>query len=429
MNNGCTDTDNNLNDYQVTDPSAPRNSSSPAVICAPPDVPPTITSTTPGDEATDVPTPSNLTVVFSEAVTITPASFFDIFCDTVEQTGTVSGSGTTYTIDPTEDLPALAASCVVTIYAAAVIDQDDTPDHMAADYSWNFATADDEAPSVLSTTPASETIDITVDSNITVNFSEPVNVDPTDWYSIYCDTSGEHTAATTGGPTSYTLDPTVNFGNSEDCDVTIWASYVTDQDTNDDPDTMESNYYFYFTTIPADIPPTVLSVLPVDNSVDVPVASTLTVTFSEPVTVASDFAAVSCTISGVHAYNINETGDPIIILTPTVPFNVGEVCTVTIDNEKVSDEDFLPDNLVNDYVWDFTTVYDPAPYVELVSPVNGATNVAMDSNLVVEFSEDVVVIGDWYTISCANKRTAYATVTGEDPDLYTINPDDRLFPQ
>ncbi len=269
LNNGCTDTDNNLNDYAVTDPSAPRNSSSPALICAPPDVPPTITGTTPLDEATDVPTSSNLTVIFSEAVTITPASFFDIICDAVEQPGTVSGSGTTYTIDPTADLPALAASCVVTIYAAAVTDQDETPDHMEADYSWNFAVADDEAPSVLSTIPVNAAYDITVNSNITVNFSEPVNVDPTDWYSIYCETSGVHTATTTGGPSAFILDPVVNFGNNEDCDVTIWASYVTDLDTNDGPDTMESNHYFYFTTIPADIPPTVLSVLPVDNTVDV----------------------------------------------------------------------------------------------------------------------------------------------------------------
>ena len=369
---------------------------------------------------------SNLTVVFSEAVTINPSSFFDIYCDAVEQAGTVSGNGTTYTIDPTDDLPALAASCVVTIYAAAVTDQDGTPEHMAADYSWNFAVADDEAPSVLSTIPVNAAYDISVNSNITINFSEPVNVDTNEWYSIHCDTSGDHTAATSGGPISFTLDPSIDFGNSEDCDVTIWASYVTDQDTNDEPDTMESNRYFYFTTIPADIPPTVLSVLPVDNTVDVAIESTLTVTFSEPVTVASDFAAISCTISGTHTYNINETGDPIIILTLSVPFNVGEVCTVTIDNEKVADEDFLPTNLVNDYVWDFTTIYDPAPAVDSVSPVNGTTKVAVDSDLVVDFSEAVVVIGDWYTISCAASGLHSAIVTG-DPDLYTINPDTDFY--
>ena len=424
LNNGCTDTDNNSNDFEENNPSAPRNSSSPVVICAPTDVPPTIIATVPLDEATDVPTPSNLTVIFSEAVTITPASFFDIFCDAVGQTGTVSGSGTTYTIDPDDDLPALATSCVVTIHADAVIDQDGAPDNMAADYSWNFATADDEAPSVLSTIPAIEAIDVSVGTNLTVNFSEPVDVDTIDWYSIHCDTTGVHTAVTTGGPTSFTLDPTVDFGNSEDCDVTIWASYVSDQDTNDDPDSMNGNYYFHFTTIPADIPPTVLSVLPADNSVNVPVDSTLTVNFSEPVTVAADFAAVSCSISGEHDYSIDEMGDPTFVLTPTLPFNVGEVCTVTIDHEKVSDEDYLPDNLVVDYVWDFTSVFDPAPYVEMVTPANGVINFPLDSNLVVEFNEGVVVIGDWYTISCADSGLHYATVTGEDPDVYTINPDE-----
>jgi predicted extracellular nuclease len=386
---------------------------------------PDISSTTPANNATAVPTTSNIVIVFNEEVTITPGSFFDIFCDAVEQPGTVSGSGTTYTINPTNDLPQLASSCVVTIYASAVSDQDtdDPPDNMAADYIFSFATAEDLAPAVLSTLPANASNNIALNSSITVNFSEPVDVDVDNWYSISCDNSGSHVAMTTGGPTSYTLDPVTDFWNDEDCDVTILAAYVSDQDSNDLPDEMVSNQTWYFSTLPVDSPPEVLSVTPLDNSTGIPVATTLSITFSEPVTVTSSFASINCSYSGAHSYGINQAGDPTIVLTPDLPFNVGEVCTVTVDNEKVTDEDFLPDNLVEDYIWDFTTVYDPAPFVVGVIPLDGTTRIAIDANLVVDFSEDVVVIGDWYTISCATSGNHSATVTGV-PDAYTINPDD-----
>jgi hypothetical protein len=65
----------------------------------------------------------------------------------------------------------------------------------------------DQAPSVSSTTPANGASGVPVGSNISLSFSEAVNV--TDgWYSIACSGSGAHTATFAGGPTTFTLDPT-----------------------------------------------------------------------------------------------------------------------------------------------------------------------------------------------------------------------------
>ena len=106
----------------------------------------------------------------------------------------------------------------------------------------------DVAPSVSSTTPANGGSDVAADSNISLTFSEPVNV--TDgWYSIACGTSGVHTATVTGGPTTFILDPDTDFVANESCTVTVFAADVSDQDTSDPPDNMSANYSFTFTTV------------------------------------------------------------------------------------------------------------------------------------------------------------------------------------
>jgi predicted extracellular nuclease len=105
----------------------------------------------------------------------------------------------------------------------------------------------DAAPSVTSSSPASGATGVGVGSNVSITFSEPVNV-AGDWFSISCTTSGEHTATVSGGPQTYTLDPTTDFASSENCTVTVLASGVTDTDTSDPPDNMAADHAFMFTT-------------------------------------------------------------------------------------------------------------------------------------------------------------------------------------
>ena len=114
-----------------------------SVSCSAVDTAPSIVSTNPTAGATDVAVASNITVTFTEAVTV-DATSFTLACPS----GTpfaggfvVSGSGTTtITINPAGDLPA-GTSCAVGVVAAAVIDLDGTADPMASDYAWTFTTA------------------------------------------------------------------------------------------------------------------------------------------------------------------------------------------------------------------------------------------------------------------------------------------------
>ena len=50
------------------------------------------------------------------------------------------------------------------------------------------------------------------------------------------------TATQSGGPTTFTLDPTTNFASNETCTVTIVAANVTDQDADDPPDAMSNTH-------------------------------------------------------------------------------------------------------------------------------------------------------------------------------------------
>jgi predicted extracellular nuclease len=118
---------------------------------------------------------------------------------------------------------------------------------IAAPNPRNSGTGDD-APSVISRDPAAGGANVALDSNVTVGFSENVNVTGS-WYTISCTTSGSHTATATGGPTSFTLDPDTNFVAAETCTVTILAANVTDQDTNDPPDNMAGNDTWTFSTV------------------------------------------------------------------------------------------------------------------------------------------------------------------------------------
>lgn len=106
----------------------------------------------------------------------------------------------------------------------------------------------DLPPEVSGTLPADGATGVALDANVEITFSEPVTVTGT-WYDITCTASGAHPAAVSGGPQTYTLDPTTDFDNGETCTVTVFAAQVSDQDGT--ADNMAADYSWSFTTIGA----------------------------------------------------------------------------------------------------------------------------------------------------------------------------------
>lgn len=107
------------------------------------------------------------------------------------------------------------------------------------------------APSVLSSDPRANGFNAPRDASITVNFTEPVEVND-GWFDITCAATGSHNNATVapGGASAWIIIPNVNFQAGEQCTVTIVKEFVHDSDLDDsgaNTDLLTHNYTAIFT--------------------------------------------------------------------------------------------------------------------------------------------------------------------------------------
>mgnify|MGYP000533675796 CR=1 FL=1 len=118
-----------------------------------------------------------------------------------------------------------------------------TPTPRNASSPLNPCSAADTAPEVTDTYPANGAADFPVNANLSVTFSEPVNV-TSSWFTLACSVSGPGGVPTafSGGPTTFTLDPGVALTHGESCTLTVLADQVTDVDSNDPPDNLVMNF-------------------------------------------------------------------------------------------------------------------------------------------------------------------------------------------
>jgi uncharacterized protein len=131
---GCLDTDNNATNFAVVAPT-PRNAASPTNSCGAPSV----TSTTPATGATQVPVDTSISITFNEPVDLAPGAITVNCTLSGAHPGTAGGGPTTYTFDPAVDF-VRNETCNVTVEADAVVDRGDSPENMAADYTFSFST-------------------------------------------------------------------------------------------------------------------------------------------------------------------------------------------------------------------------------------------------------------------------------------------------
>jgi methionine-rich copper-binding protein CopC len=210
------------------------------------DAAPTVISIVPTNGATGIGGNDPITITFSESVQATTSSF------TLEcPTGTpvpfnLSASpASSFTLTPTATMPA-GTVCTVTVIANQIHDTDafDPPDTMAANFVSSFTI--DVAPTVQSTSPVNNAIDVAETSNITVTFSEPVTA-TTSSFTLECPAGTAKTFSVSGSGTStITLDPTVDLPPGVICTVTVIANQISDTDTGDPPDHLVSNFAFSF---------------------------------------------------------------------------------------------------------------------------------------------------------------------------------------
>ena len=243
---GCQDTDQNGADFEVLTPT-PRNTASPTYVCPAADAAPTVTSTIPANSATMVPLSSDISVTFSEPVNAPVAAFTLSCADSASHTFVrTTTDDLTFTLNPDADF-AEGETCTVNVVASQVTDLDtmDPPDTMQADYTFSFtAYTADPPPAVLSTIPTSNATGVAVADNLSVTFSESVTLAP-GAVAISCAYSGSHAVAVeTTDNITHTINPTVDFTQSEKCTVTLESTLITDSAAQQ----MEADYTWLFTT-------------------------------------------------------------------------------------------------------------------------------------------------------------------------------------
>nr|WP_225444577.1 endonuclease [Pseudomarimonas arenosa] len=217
----------------------------------------------------------------------------------------------------------------------------------------------DLPPELSSSTPTNGAIEVDPAANLALQFSEPVTLGGSA-ISLSC-ASTPQAFVVTGGSRNYTLSPTSALPFSSSCELHVEASQVTDQDG--DPDQMQSDYTAAFTTAdpPPDLPPTVASTLPTANAGNVALNSTISIAFSEAVSLADSWFAISCSVSSAHGAIVS--GGPIsYVLTPDAAFEESETCTVTVFATQVQDQDGTPDLMVANYEFSFGTTIDSSNY-------------------------------------------------------------------
>jgi len=473
LGNGCTDTDNNGADFTADAPN-PRNTASTTNACGPTDAAPAVASVDPLPGAADVPIGANISITFSEAVSVT-GSWYGISCATSgAHTAAVTGGPVTFALDPDSDFGP-GELCTVTVFAAQVSDQDtdDPPDNPVGNYVWALMTASPAAPAMIINeldadtpgTDAAEFVEL-YDGGVGSTSLDGLAIvfynGATDLSYVAIDLDGHVTDA--GGYFllgNAALAPDIAFAdntlqNGQDAvalyqgdavDFPVGAAVTTVNlvdaivyDTSDEDDAgllvllnagqpqvdenatgasaaessqrcpngaggaRDTDTYAQFAPTPrtanlcaaADAPPAVAITAPANATMNVPVNSDVSITFSEPVTIAEGWHSISCTTSGEHTATV--TGGPTTwALNPDVDFAAGEVCTVTVYASQVLDQDTEdpPDAMTADYAWSFTiaaTDICDDPYTAIYDVQgSGPASPLVDTTVAIEG----VVVGDF----------------------------------
>ncbi|MFN0095682.1 MAG: Ig-like domain-containing protein [Dehalococcoidia bacterium] len=172
-----------------------------------------------------------------------------------------------------------------------------------------------------------------------------------------------------------------------------------------------------------DLAPVVDTTSPADGADHVAADATVSVTFSEAVTLDAGAIAVSCTASGAHPGALS--GGPLThTFTPDAMFSPGESCTVTVDGDLVhdADTDDPPDLMAGDYLFSFTV--EKAPAVASSDPADAGTGVPVNKTITVTFDEPVSATAASFTLTCDTVAQPFAV--GGGPVSFTIDPDADL---
>jgi len=401
-------------------------------------VAPTVTavsSTEPPASATDVATNRKITVTFDrdmDASTIDPSSFqVATSIGGVPVIGAVSydAANRTATFAP------IGALAINTNFTATLTTDvaDFTAAHLAVPYVWSFqtgATADVSPPGVLGSIPADGSSGSDVNHLVVVSFDEPIDAGSVSIATFTLAAPGPTLVTGTVGTagSSIVFQPDADLSAGVVYTATV-AAAVSDLAGN----ALGTDHVFTFTTgATADLAaPTVLETTPADAATAIAVNGKITATFSEPVDPRT-LTTAALTLAGPGGAAEGGTvsigsGNDLIRFTPGADL-AGDATFTAVVTTAV--KDLAGNALAAPLTFTFTTRLtrdDTTPHVVMKSPEDGATNVAVNQKIVVNFSEaiDPATVNS-ATFSLASLTTNVAGTIATSGATATFTPDTQL---
>ena len=297
------------------------------------------------------------------------------------------------TFTPSDPSP-LAYDDTVYICTVGTGAKDSDGNYMSAAYQWSFTTLysySTTPPSVVPpTTPADSATDVAILPTILVTFNEAMDESSAQSAFSMVDASANivivtGTFAWSGNTMIFSLSTSDSLAYNTPYTCTVGTGA---QDLNGNALTATS--WSFTTGSNTDIAPTVIPSLdvPSANATAVDVSSKISVTFSEAMNKTSAQTAFSMVDASAHSvtgtFSNPWTGNTMTFI-PTASLANGMTYTCTVGTGA---QDLNGNALTAAYQWSFTTLL-PAPTIvtDSESPLDGAKNVAVSSQISVTFSE------------------------------------------
>jgi hypothetical protein len=389
---------------------------------------PFFTAINPIDQATNVPTNVVVSATWSEPMD--PTSFTaTTFSLKVTSTGVAVPGTIAY--DPATLTSTFTPTTLLaqgTNYSATLTSgvKDLAGNGLRVPFTWTFTTAD-VRPFVTLISPANGASGIATNTVVNITFSEAM-----DQASIVAagTITMKNTVTGTAIPGTVTYNPATNVATFTPTNIlsplTAYTVTVSTAAKDITGNTLAAPFISTFTTAaaPDTTPPTVTSVFPAAGATNVPTNTAPTITFSEAMdgntingtTITLKNTTTGTAVAGTVSYN---TTTHIATFTPTVALANGTGYTITVTTGV---KDVAGNALATQFTSTFTTAAAPdttPPTVTTTSPLDGATNVAINTTVTATFSEPM----DAATITAAGTFTMTTTTGAVNvPGTVTYNP-------
>ncbi|MGZ3921564.1 MAG: Ig-like domain-containing protein [Bacteroidia bacterium] len=323
---------------------------------------PVVESTSPSDNAVNVPLNATITVTFNENMKASTIAQAFTLSGPGNVSGTIIYDGTTPTMSFVPSAP-LSANTTYT-GRVSVAAKDPMGNALQKDYTWSFKTGspDVTAPLVIFTDPINNQTGIVLNKIVSAKFNEPMN--PATLSNLtFLLKEGVNTVQGTvsySGTTTY-FSPTANL-----LPGTLYTGTITTGAKDVSGNALANNYVWSFTTGTSTLQaPTVIYTNPVNNANNVPFNQIVTATFSDPMDPATISGSTFLLKEGnnIVAGSVTYAGTT-ASFTPAANLIPGATYMATITTGA---KNLAQTPLNNNYVWTFSTI---ANATLTPSPVN-----------------------------------------------------------